>query len=430
MNIAEYIKNWSFLDFLIIYFWYGALLKTVIPTGTFITVLVNGILLLMILHKSITSYIKNKKHVGIFLYIVYLLILVSQSSRFDHSLEQLIKFSITILFFPASYFFFKENWIEKFYHLIHLIIILVICFIINIILSNVLGWESMKSYGGDAMFKYGNVFTDGLYTNVIFFVFLPVILSLKNRSNLIIIGFSTLILLLTIAHMKRMPLMIIAICTVLYYTVFKYFSKKKSLKKSNKNSTVSLFKYMLLFAILLMLLYPFFGNIIESQMDVRKGSLEVDVIEEESRYTEFYAVNEEILQFDNISLLLFGKEMFNSVGNYANGKYGYRQIHNDYSLLLHGSGIVGFFSYIAIQFYFLFAFFASLLRNKYKSYIQPQLYIHILCIYIVIWAMGLLTSFSGGIDNIICNSLRYIILGAILSLTSQKQRYPTNYLMQ
>jgi hypothetical protein len=126
-------------------------------------------------------------------------------------------------------------------------------------------------------------------------------------------------------------------------------------------------------------------------------------------------------------LLFFGKEVFNSPENYANGKYGRRMIHNDYNVILHGSGVVGLILFV------IWPIPIFLFYRKIKIYVKfyfedKKLFDYMNVTFISFLIMGYILSISGGVNAILFNSIRMAVLGAILRIFFEyfKNNYKIN----
>jgi hypothetical protein len=92
----------------------------------------------------------------------------------------------------------------------------------------------------------------------------------------------------------------------------------------------------------------FIQDIIMERIELRSSRFESGALEREGRYLESNYVWDEVLSFKVPVKSLFGLEGFNSVGNYADGRFGDRQLHVDYNLIVNTIGIVGLILYVFI----------------------------------------------------------------------------------
>ena len=149
-------------------------------------------------------------------------------------------------------------------------------------------------------------------------------------------------------------------------------------------------------------------------MEARQNTFERarEDITGEGRIAEFIYITDEILRSDKTLTLLFGKETFNLVGTYANGRFGPRQIHGDYSILLNGTGVMGCLVWVLIHLYLILKII-SLKRNSHKNGISTVLY----SIYLSSFLVYCISMGSGVFDLVISSSFFYASLGGGLRLS-------------
>jgi hypothetical protein len=137
----------------------------------------------------------------------------------------------------------------------------------------------------------------------------------------------------------------------------------------------------------------------------------IENIKNEGRYTETSLVVNMIVNSNKLTEFLFGKEVFNSPGNYNNPISNKRQIHSDYNLLLHGTGIFGIVFYFVLQLSLLIWFYQ--LRRKLKLIsVNDEILTFLNYLFPAVFFMGLVIMISGGINSPLFNSIRYAILGS------------------
>ena len=100
---------------------------------------------------------------------------------------------------------------------------------------------------------------------------------------------------------------------------------------------------------LLALLFPFYGDTFierfEHRASKREGSLLNYKIE--GRYVEISRVIKE-MKTEGIVRILFGTNNLNSAAYFERSGFGRRELHVGYMAILHGSGLVGLFSFFAV----------------------------------------------------------------------------------
>lgn len=393
-------KTTSFLFyyFVIIYFIYVALNNVLFAKQSYPTYIVNGFFLLFTIYVTF-QYVEIKRFmIPMYLFFIYLLILIFFSSNFLYSAQTYIKTLIPALFLPISFSFIKDiKQLKKFNKVL---IIVIILYIINLIIANIfkLGRIPYSSTNSDYALYVGNVFTDGLNSIAYILVILPLILYLDKKNKKIIVFLGVLAFIALLLNLKRIS--ILAVFIGYFFLIF--FSKRKSY----------FIKSIVPIILLLLILYPFYKEPLQYQFMNRSDRFAEDFYENEGRYIETKLVWDEVFSFNSIQHSLFGKEMFNSPGNYGGGIFGERPLHMDYNSLLFGSGILGL----------LFYFYYNLVILKYFLKLKKHLpsknnLINIMnATFISVFLMSFIISLSGSFGAVTFNTIRSIYLGAILGI--------------
>lgn len=175
--------------------------------------------------------------------------------------------------------------------------------------------------------------------------------------------------------------------------------------------------YIVVFIVLSFLLY---GDLFLQRLDARSDRFESNAIEREGRYQETFYVWEEVLNFENPVKSIFGFEAFNSSGNYANGRFGERNLHVDYNLIVNTIGLFGLFLYLL----FFYQIFRKFKLIKSKSKIPLFLYKPLIGVFFALFSVQFLTSFGGQMYAVTFRTIIFIYLGAILSIL--KSTHQTN----
>ncbi|MCF8461742.1 MAG: hypothetical protein K9G46_13545 [Flavobacteriales bacterium] len=150
------------------------------------------------------------------------------------------------------------------------------------------------------------------------------------------IAFSVLTLVVLMFSLRRTSLAIVIVGIVfLNITSFKNFGKK----------------FLPLVVLLLLVGIAVVKNpVFQQRMQARANKFSVESLEDEARYLEIDVIRNEVLSFRKPMDSFFGKELFNSMGNYGDGKFKGRMIHVDYFTWLHGGGVLGLLLYLLFLF--------------------------------------------------------------------------------
>ena len=178
-------------------------------------------------------------------------------------------------------------------------------------------------------------------------------------------------------------------------------------------------KISLIVTLLLILLFPFISEQLETRFELRGDRIFSSAIRSEVRMLEPKLVLDEFNK-EGISMVFFGKELFNSSGNYANGLYRDRMLHIDYVHILFSSGILGLFAYflVFIHLYKKFYYMKSAYLGRNKKELEIMFKYFFLSSFII--------SLSGQMYEITFRSIIFIYLGGILGIYSNYLNYSQN----
>ena len=397
-------RKFLFFNFFVIYFIYAASADILFSTKSVISYIV-GIGFFIYSVYIVTLYSrKNKITVIIVVYIAFLFFLITFSSNFIYSAKLFIKATTPMLFFIVALTFIKNG--EDFMRINKSIIILMILFLINILISNIFGLGQIQ-YEEEVTIDVGNIYTIGLNSMAYFLVSLPVLLNMYHFRNknykLLLVVFSIITLIIMLILLKRAAL----IGLVVGYFIWFVTSRLK-----NK---IMISRILIIVAIALTISYPIYKGLLIEKFKAREDRFKIDTYETEGRYLENIIVLKEIFSFNDMVYSLFGREMFNSPGNYGEGAWGTRQLHSDYANILNGSGIIGMLFYLYVN-YAIFKLYQKERRKlrRINCYNRDEKLLNsfFLAFFIMYFFIGL----SGGLDGTLYTGIRFIYLGAIISL--------------
>jgi hypothetical protein len=381
----------------------------ILPRGSAATQTIGILFILVTLYYFFREFKSIKLFTIVYVLLIYLYCLCVFSSKFFYSLSNLASTTIWMLILPIS--FSVIDSLDKFKKLMYSIALIGVLYILNIIISTFFNIKG-KSYSGE-IFDVGNVFTEGLNSMAYLLTAAPLILYLNPKHRRIIIILSVIIFILVLVQLKRIS--ILAILTGLLINLF--LSRNR----------INIFFGLLISSLILFIAFPLFESTLQKQVKARERRLSTENIEEEGRYQETFVVLDEIVFSGETALLFFGKEVFNSPGNYANGRYGKRMIHNDYNAVLHGSGIFGLFLFVIWPLP-LYLFYRKI-KVYAKIYFEDKKLLDYMNVtFLSFLIIGYILSISGGVNAILFNSIRMAVLGAILRIFFEyfKNNYKIN----
>jgi len=373
-----------------------------LPTGSTLAI-IRGIILYIIIMSVLWQHRHEKfpNYTILFLFF-YLFILTFFSSDRFISQKIFAQVMLSIFMYPVGYYLVKNITIlEKFNKTI---IVVAIIIVINTFVSTLLGYGF--KYGQNQFIETGNLAGHALLTIVYVTLILLFVLRTSNSrvKNLFLSIVFISLIFISILSLIRTIISSLMIGGIIFY----YYDSNKT----------RFLKYLpLLFIVVVFFSVTIGGPLIsflESQFSVRKKSYETSIITKELRYEETLIVWGKALSFSDWEISLFGRELFNSMGKYANWTYGNRQLHVDYNNILFGSGFIGLLIYLLMYFSFYKKFkyyekkLLTNLSNPYFNSIRGMFYAFL---FLSLWI-----SFSGQMYGITFRSINFFYLGAFTSL--------------
>jgi len=339
----------------------------------------------------------------ILIFLMYTLILTMQSSNFAKSITWYVAIASTFAIYIISYNAFRN--FKDLKRLKIIVIVIPIIFIINNIVFNSLGI-------GQASYEGAEFLSGGLTHNKVYPVSLIIVLWLfiyphfKNFFNklfsILLVSISVIMLFLIL---RRTGLLVLAI-GFLAYGVFEK-------RKFNLIVTSSLIVIIIIATI------PLYKDYLTSAIEARGYRVTFEKLRDrgltsEIRFREIFSVNRNIFSFDDYKYSFFGKEIYNSAGTYNSDKYYFaptRILHSDYSIILHGSGIIGLILYTLIFIKIYKEFSNSLKYTKHNQEVKT-----LKNIFIVFFILLLAISIPGRLIAISFRSILFLMLGAVTGI--------------
>lgn len=405
-SIPNLIDKLFIRYYLIIYNLYMLSMDIFIPKKTIFSIVFNAVALLFLVYITVARGIYNKKFIFVYLYIIFLVLLVIiQSSDYLYSFANLVKYIMGLMCLPIGFNILSST--SKYKEFQKTGISCLMIYVINIFLANIFDWRNSDGlYSVDGL-RFGNLFGDSMYENAYLVASLFLLLTFFSKYKKGIILLLVACSILVIINMKRTTIAVLIIGLVAYLIL--YF-KDNTLKK--QLSLIHL-KYLKYFLIMFIISIPFSYSYMKVNYDARQKQFAKarEDITNEGRVAEFLVISNDIFCSNKISLFLFGKETFNLVGTYGNGSFGGRQIHNDYSKLINGTGVIGLFFWILI-FCRLITWMQYLRKTNScdKGKIGAILY-PLYFSFIIIYCISMT---SGVMDAVLSSSFFYASLGGML----------------
>lgn len=393
----------------ILYYIYTISNSIVFDAGSTITIIIHFLVLSYLCYYN---FIRNEYWISfnyIYLYLLYLFILIILSStQYFASFRMLIKYAEQLLCLPIAFGLFsnKEN-IDKIWFTLKVMLLL---FIINYFVANYFhlgGNVYVEVEGGDV----GNLaaIDDLHYINAVFICMIPIFISQEYRYYLFWLFATIFAFIIVVTSIKRTSIACMFLPLIISFLYRIFFGIKYKLKERKILTPPKMLGYIVAFFFFVFLAISF-KQVFEKRVEKRVDRFEAGLAKE-GRTKELIYIYDDIVVKGEVSTLLFGKETFNTVGTYANGKFGKRMIHENYGIILNGTGIIGMFIYILINLYLFFLFIRYTKRVDFSSnLIARKFYVA----FISLWGIYLVSSFSGNIWCVLYPSMHYTLTGLIL----------------
>jgi hypothetical protein len=215
----------------------------------------------------------------------------------------------------------------------------------------------------------------------------------KLRDTILISVMAILILL----SFRRTAIILLMVSYILFITM----SKKQHL-----------FKYVMPSIILMIITYPLYDEHVDRFFEARGSRATFEHgIQSESRFIEMRVINEKILNSEDLKYFFFGMEFLNSQGTYFSWRFPVpfsRPLHSDYSVVLHGSGIVG----ILLYFFLLVSILYKLIRYVKLYGLKNDVSIMLTVLTFIL----ILVTFSGSILSITFRTSLFLFIGSLMRI--------------
>ncbi len=393
-----------FINMLVLFYLYMALVGVILSKGTAVGLVISGLMFALTIYYGFVSNMFRSIFGSIYFFILFVFFLILlTSSNYPFSYRMWLKMSMGLLALPLGFNIFHcEENLQRYWRNL---VIIVHIYIVYIVLANLLHFGG--GYGKeDLEFETGNLFAEALFSNVYILTMIPFFIR-YNKSKAYTLLVMSIAAVLIIVNMKRTPIACGIISVMVMVSVLYYLNLKYGILKTGISSK----KYVVAFMLLFGCAFLYFQDTIEMQIENREKRFQRGSMEKEGRVKELLYIYEEIVEYGDLRKMLFGKETFNIVGTYANGKFGNRQIHEDYGMLLHSTGIIGLAWYLGIQIFLLFLPYKRRYHVLFSHHQENRL---LLATYTSLIIIHFVSMTSGVIRMSFSEMIYYMTLGLIL----------------
>lgn len=391
------------------------LIDVVFTRGSAAGIVINIAIMAMLVYFSLFN-IYNKKFWYIFVWIIFnIILIICNSSQMLFSFVWFAKNLIGLLCFPLAFYLISSD--EQIVRFFKVLISIMMLYILNLILANTLGWGN--AYGdneSEFAVQGGASIVTGSMPVVIALMTAPVILLLIPQKK-IFIGIWSVTVICVFLIFKRTNIASLILGYFIFILLYGIFKNKDGVKVNKvRMSKKKIIQLSLGIATLLGIMIAIFGKTIAAQFETRSAKFEDGAIAKEGRVLEWELVNKAIFESGKNSVILFGKEPYNTPNNY--GFYTDRNIHGDFSTILFSTGIVGFVAYWSIQLYIALLIF----KYRRKKFLSNNQSVLLFVTYLSTSTIWFICSFSATLSYVLVSSVYYMIHGMILRYFWNKQR--------
>ena len=265
---------------------------------------------------------RNLKYGKIFIVFSIVLVFIGFNSTLPFkSYPSILKIIIIGFMFGIGYTYMLKT--ENILGIFKAFFISIILLDFNFIICNIFK-IGQTSYSSVVSFYSGGIHIGALNTLAILILSTWFINYFKIKKKKMYYLASFLLTLFLFISFKRLPILL----TLLGSIILLFFNESK----------LKSFKSIVVLSLLILASLPFTLDLFLSQFESRRDYIQVDKFEEESRVQELLFYINEFNTDMSTKRIFFGKELFNSVGNYAGGYFGSREAHTDHGKLLYGGG--------------------------------------------------------------------------------------------
>ena len=348
---------------------------------------------------------KTRYNILLLFYLLFILVLTLQTTDLRESLiDGFLKMSVSFLMIPVGMQLGKA----KNTHIIKSLYFVLVILIINYIVSQVYK-IGVSTYHEDSFYQGGASVTAPIIIAAILLVFFNSYntkrLPYSRYINLFIVSASVFIILISL---KRGAILGFLAGVLIYILV------------SSKKAGTAL--RLGLIALSLFIFSNEYSDTLQKRIDAR--STERNEIQNENRYKEtFYVIDE--LSKSNLYQITFGTEAFNSKSVMKKYFGRERQLHVDYNILLHGTGILGLIFYLYL--FYMYVKMAWSIKRSSKSFNDP-VYKNLIgenySLIVSLITLSMVMSISGGLQfasyRVVLLFIVGFFLGQMIRLRNQK----------
>ena len=338
---------------------------------------------------------KTRYNITLLFYLLFILILTLQTTDLKESMiDGFLKISVSFLMIPIGIQLGRTKNTSITKSLYFVIFILIVNYVISQIYK-----IGVSTYHEDSFYQGGASVTAPIIIASILLVFFNAYntkrLPYSKVLNMVLISGAVFIILIS---MKRGAILGFFVGVLIYLLV------------SSKKVGTSLRLILIGFA--LFVFSSQYSDTLQQRFNAR--STEKNEIQNENRYKETFYVIEE-LSNSNLFNILFGTEAFNSKTVMRKYFGRERQLHVDYNILIHGTGVIGLLFYLYL--FYIFYRISSSIKSTTKQY-KDRIYTNLIsenhALVLSLISLSLVMSISGGLQFASYRVILLLIIGYYL----------------
>ena len=338
---------------------------------------------------------KTRYNITLLFYLLFILILTLQTTDLKESMiDGFLKISVSFLMIPIGIQLGRTKNTSITKSLYFVIFILIVNYVISQIYK-----IGVSTYHEDSFYQGGASVTAPIIIASILLVFFNAYntkrLPYSKVLNMVLISGAVFIILIS---MKRGAILGFFVGVLIYLLV------------SSKKVGTSLRLILIGFA--LFVFSSQYSDTLQQRFNAR--STEKNEIQNENRYKETFYVIEE-LSNSNLFNILFGTEAFNSKTVMRKYFGRERQLHVDYNILIHGTGVIGLLFYLYL--FYIFYRISSSIKSTTKQY-KDRIYTNLIsenhALVLSLITLSLVMSISGGLQFASYRVILLLIIGYYL----------------
>jgi hypothetical protein len=336
-----------------------------------------------------------------YIFFIYILILLIFTNEFTYSAKAVsqVIFSMGMFLIGFAYI----NTIESYHRLVRSLFWFILLSFSATLVGYLFGigkeLEYITTDSNKAPEIVGLLGSGGLYSAGIALAMLPLLFKEEfgryGKPVLIIASFLVVIFIILNVRRTAVLIPVVGVSGFLFYA----------------NIRLKILKYLIFFALGILLVFPLFSNLFFERYKIRQeqGRFEKEFYKTEERYLENILMFQNIKKFEDPKRVLFGIGNNIFAEHIKDGKIVRRMFHSDSAKIYYGSGLFGLVLYFMIY----IAIFSQIIRIPNQGF-----YRDLKSALIGLFLISLVVTLNGSINLITFRSVNFLFMGSFLGLAN------------